>query len=90
MAVTSPAIVARSTCYGCHRREERRNVNHLVVYANLEMPQQAGFVTRREAHVFHNDSNMRADLDVENYVTGRACFDVTIVHVHSVLHNRQT
>src|SRR3546814_9221345 len=53
------------------------------------MLRQAGFMTQREVrYSFHDDTNKRPDLIVENYITGRTCFDVSVIHPNIILRGR--
>src|SRR3546814_3548523 len=60
-----------------------------IVLTYAQMLRQAGFMTQREVrYSFHDDTNKRPDLIVENYITGRTCFDVSVIHPHSILRGR--
>src|SRR3546814_19428298 len=53
------------------------------------MLRQAVFMTQREVrYSLHDDTNKRPDLIVENYITGCTCFDVSVIHPHSILRGR--
>jgi hypothetical protein len=67
----------------CCKGNQRFTTHSGVAQTYAQMLRQAGFITRLEVpHTYNlvDNSEKRADLIVENYIHGRACFDVSIAH----------
>src|SRR3546814_595026 len=74
---------------GCKLGGHQIATHDFIVLTYAQMLRQAGFMTQREVrYSFHDDTNKRPDLIVENYITGRTCFDVSVIHPHSILRGR--
>jgi len=74
---------------GCKLGGHQIATHDFIVLTYMQMLRQAGFMAQREVrYSFHDDTNKHPDLIVGNYITGRTCFDVSIIHPHSILRGR--
>jgi len=74
---------------GCKLGSHQIATHDYIALTYVQMFRKAGFIARREVRdALFDGTKKRLDLIVENYITGRTSFDVSVIHPHSLLGGR--